>query len=98
MLLRSLRSSSSGCSRGLFRYGERLVGHDAALRVLAGLRVGVYRRLEALAPAGLAAFASGDLLARLVDDVDSLQDLLLRVIPPFAIAAIVGLVTVTLVW
>ncbi len=87
-----------GLSRGLFRYGERLVGHDAALRVLAGLRVGVYRRLEALAPAGLAAFASGDLLARLVEDVDSLQDLLLRVIPPFAIAALVGVVTVTAVW
>lgn len=87
-----------GLSRGLCRYGERLVGHDAAFRLLAGLRVDVYRRLEALAPAGLPAFRGGDLLARLVDDVDSLQDLLLRVIPPFAIAAVVGAATVTLVW
>ena len=42
-----------GLSRGFFRYGERLVGHDAAFRVLADLRVRVYDRLEAIAPAGL---------------------------------------------
>ncbi len=85
-------------SRGLCRYAERLVGHDAAFRVLADLRVAVYERLERLAPLGLPAFASGDLLARLVADVDSLQDLLLRVAPPFAIALIVGAGTVGLVW
>ncbi|HUA10588.1 MAG TPA: thiol reductant ABC exporter subunit CydC [Solirubrobacteraceae bacterium] len=76
--------------RGLLRYGERLAGHDAALRLLAGLRVRVYRHLEILAPAGLPAFRSGDLLGRLVQDVDSLQELVLRVWPPFAIAALVG--------
>jgi ATP-binding cassette subfamily C protein CydC len=76
--------------RGLLRYCERLAGHDAALRVLARLRVRIYERLERLAPAGLPAFRSGDLLARIVDDVDSIQDLLLRVGPPFAIAAAVG--------
>ena len=85
-------------SRGLLRYGERLVGHDAAFRVLADLRTRVYQRLDALAPAGLPAFRSGDLLARLVQDVDSLQDLVLRVIPPFAIAVVVGATTVGLVW
>ncbi len=79
--------------RGLLRYCERLAGHDAALRVLAALRVSVYERLERLAPAGLPAFRSGDLLARVVDDVDSIQDLLLRVIPPFAIAVLVGAAT-----
>jgi thiol reductant ABC exporter CydC subunit len=85
-------------ARGLCRYAERLVGHDAAFRVLSGLRVTVYERLERLAPLGLPAFRSGDLLARLVHDVDSLQDLLLRVVPPFAIALLVGLATVGLVW
>jgi thiol reductant ABC exporter CydC subunit len=85
-------------SRGLCRYGERLVGHDAAFRVLAELRVGVYERLERLAPLGLPAFRSGDLLARLIHDVDSLQDLLLRAVPPFAIALIAGAATVGLVW
>jgi len=85
-------------SRGLCRYGERLVGHDAAFRVLSELRVSVYERLERLAPLGLPAFRSGDLLARLIDDVDSLQDLLLRVVPAFAIALVVGAATVGLVW
>jgi|NGEPerStandDraft_6_1074524.scaffolds.fasta_scaffold11761_3 thiol reductant ABC exporter CydC subunit len=87
-----------GLSRGFLRYGERLVGHDAAFRVLAAQRVRIYRRLERLAPAGLPAFRSGDLLSRLVADVDSLQDLILRVIPPFAIAILVGTSTVGLVW
>ncbi|MGH2855542.1 MAG: amino acid ABC transporter ATP-binding/permease protein, partial [Solirubrobacteraceae bacterium] len=85
-------------SRGLLRYGERLVGHDAAFRVLADLRVTVYERLERLAPLGVPVFRGGDLLARLIGDVDSLQDLLLRVLPAFAIAVLVGAATVALVW
>jgi thiol reductant ABC exporter CydC subunit len=85
-------------SRGLCRYGERLVGHDAALRLLVDLRVRVYERLEALAPTGLPAFRRGDLLARVVEDVDALQDLLLRVIPPYGVALLVSVPTVGLVW
>ncbi len=85
-------------ARGLCRYGERLVGHDAAFRVLSEIRVGLYARLERLAPLGVPAFRSGDLLARLVHDVEELQDLLLRVAPPFAIAFGVGTLTVALVW
>ena len=85
-------------SRALLRYAERLTGHDAAFRALARLRVDVYRRLEPLAPAGLPAFREGDLLARFVHDVDSLQDLLLRVVPPFAIALLAGAASVALVW
>jgi ATP-binding cassette subfamily C protein CydC len=86
-----------GISRGAFRYGERLVGHDAAFRVLARLRVTVYSTLEGLAPSGLPAFRQGDLLARLVDDVDTLQDLLLRVLPQYGIALLVGAGTVGLI-
>ncbi len=85
-------------SRGLFRYEQRLIGHDAAFRSLTALRTRSYERLETLAPAGLAAFRSGDLLARVVHDIDALQDVLLRVIPAFAIALIVGAGTVWLVW
>jgi thiol reductant ABC exporter CydC subunit len=79
--------------RALLRYGERLVGHDSVLRVLARLRVLIYDRLERLAPAGLRAFRSGDLLARLVHDVDAVQDLFLRVLQPFAVALLVGVAT-----
>jgi thiol reductant ABC exporter CydC subunit len=85
-------------SRGLFRYGQRVVGHDVAFRALADLRMRSYERLESLAPAGLPAFRRGDLLARIVHDVDSLQDLLVRVIPPFVIALVVGTGTVVFVW
>ncbi len=87
-----------GLSRGFLRYGERLVGHDAALRVLADVRVRVYQRLEAMAPAGLLVFRRGDLVARVVDDVDSLQDVVLRVIQPFAVACVVGVATVAVMW
>jgi thiol reductant ABC exporter CydC subunit len=87
-----------GLSRGFLRYEERLVGHDAAFRLLADLRVRVYQRLERLAPSGLPSFRRGDLLARTVQDVDSLQDVVLRVVPPFGIAVVVGVSTVVLMW
>ena len=84
----AVRAFSVG--RGVFRYGERLAAHDVAFRVLADLRVSIYRRLERLAPAGLQAFRSGDLLARLVSDVDSGQDLFIRGIAPPLTALLVG--------
>ncbi|MGC0415282.1 thiol reductant ABC exporter subunit CydD [Embleya sp. AB8] len=79
-----------GVSRAVFRYAERLIGHDAAFRILARLRVRVYERLERLAPTGLPAFRRGDLLSRLVADVDAVQDFFLRALLPAAVAAVVG--------
>ena len=76
--------------RALSRYLERLASHDVAFRVLADVRVAIYRRLERLAPGGLAAFRSGDLLARLISDVDATQDLFIRGIGPPMAAALVG--------
>ncbi|HUZ26866.1 MAG TPA: thiol reductant ABC exporter subunit CydC [Streptosporangiaceae bacterium] len=76
--------------RAVFRYLERLGTHDVAFRVLAEVRVAIYRRLERLAPAGLAAFRSGDLLARLICDVDATQDLFIRGLAPPLTAALVG--------
>jgi thiol reductant ABC exporter CydC subunit len=87
-----------GISRGAFRYGERLASHDAAFLVLSRLRGGVYARLERLAPAGLAEFRSGDLLSRLVDDVDGLADLWLRLLLPYFIAGIAAGCAVILIW
>jgi ATP-binding cassette, subfamily C, bacterial CydC len=84
----AVRALSAG--RGLSRYLERLASHDAAFRILADVRVRIYRRLERLAPAGLAAFSSGDLLTRLVSDVDATQDLFIRGIAPPLAAALVG--------
>ncbi|MEB8339999.1 thiol reductant ABC exporter subunit CydD [Streptomyces endophyticus] len=79
-----------GIGRAIFRYMERLVSHDAVLRMLADTRVAVYGRLERLAPAGLRTTRRGDLLSRLVADVDALQDYWLRWLLPASVAALVG--------
>lgn len=84
----AVRALSVG--RGVFRYAERLASHDVAFRVLAEVRVAIYRRLERLAPAGLQAFRSGDLLARLISDVDATQDLFIRAVAPPLAAALAG--------
>ena len=86
-----------GIARGVLRYAERLAAHDAAFRVLSELRATVYARLVRLAPAGLAELRSGDLLARLVGDVDGLADLWLRVLLPNGSALVVAIGTVTLI-
>jgi thiol reductant ABC exporter CydC subunit len=84
----AVRALSIG--RGVFRYLERLASHDVAFRVLARVRVTIWRRLEAVAPSGLALFRSGDLLARLISDVDATQDLFIRGVTPVLAAALVG--------
>lgn len=83
-----------GIGRAVFRYTERLVSHDAVLRMLADTRVAVYRRLERLAPAGLRATRRGDLLSRLVADVDALQDYWLRWLLPAGAAVMVSAASV----
>ena len=75
--------------RGFGRYGERLASHDLALRILARARVWAYRRLETLVPGGLGSSTTGDVLSRLVTDVDATQDLVVRAAVPLA----TGLVT-----
>ncbi|MFB6958353.1 thiol reductant ABC exporter subunit CydD [Streptomyces sp. NPDC056309] len=83
-----------GIGRAVFRYAERLVSHDAVLRMLADTRVAVYRRLERLAPAGLRRMRRGDLLTRLVADVDALQDYWLRWLLPAGAAVTVSAASV----
>ncbi|MFF8533878.1 thiol reductant ABC exporter subunit CydD [Streptomyces sp. NPDC015532] len=83
-----------GIGRAVFRYAERLVSHDAVLRMLADTRAAVYRRLERLAPAGLRTTRRGDLLSRLVADVDALQDYWLRWLLPAGAAVLVSAASV----
>ncbi|MFB7630727.1 thiol reductant ABC exporter subunit CydD [Streptomyces sp. NPDC056149] len=83
-----------GIGRAVFRYAERLVAHDAVFRMLADVRVAVFRRLERLAPAGLKERRRGDLLSRLVADVDAVQDYFLRWLLPVGAAVVVGAGTV----
>lgn len=74
------------------RYFERLVSHDATFRVLQHLRVSTFSKLLPLSPAGLARFRQGELLNRVVADVDTLDHLYLRVISPLVGAFVVILV------
>lgn len=76
-----------GIARAVFRYCERLVSHDLALRLLGELRLWLYAELEPRLPAGLGRLATADVLQRLVGDVDALQEFFARVVTPPAVAA-----------
>ncbi|RDV84887.1 thiol reductant ABC exporter subunit CydC [Ammonifex thiophilus] len=75
-----------GVARAIFRYAERYLAHDATFRWLARLRSWFYARLEPLAPAVLHPFSSAGLLSTLVNDVQALENLYLRVLAPGWIA------------
>lgn len=94
LMLAVTATRAFGIGRAVFRYAERLVSHDAVLRMLADTRVAVYRRLERLAPAGLRTARRGDLLSRLVADVDALQDYWLRWLLPAGAALLVSAASV----
>ncbi len=83
-----------GIARPLARYLERLSSHDLAFRTLGKLRAAFYARIEPLAPAGLSAYRRGDLLDRLVGDVDTLQNLYLRGLAPPLVALATGMLAV----
>jgi len=87
-----------GIGKGVARYAERIVSHDAAFRALSGLRLAVYDRLAVVAPAGVPAYRRGDLLERLVRDVDATQDLPLRVILPYVSGGLVAVGSVILAY
>ena len=79
-----------GLARPLARYLDRLVSHDLALRALGRIRVRFYERIEPLAPAQLEGYRRGDLLARMIGDVDALQGLYVRGLGPPLVALVVG--------
>jgi ATP-binding cassette subfamily C protein CydC len=87
-----------GIARGLLRYSERLVSHEATFRLLARLRVWLYAAIEPLAPARLLddvyhndpGSSSGDLLSRIVSDIETLQNFYVRVVAPPFVAALVA--------
>ncbi|WP_448061414.1 thiol reductant ABC exporter subunit CydC [Cellulomonas hominis] len=83
-----------GIGRGLFRYLERLVSHDVALRGMATLRTTLYSRLATGRSEATLALRRGDLLARVGADVDSVGDVVVRALLPAAVATALGLGTV----
>jgi thiol reductant ABC exporter CydC subunit len=76
------------------RYAERLCSHDLAFRALGNLRARVFAAIEPLAPAGLEAYRDGELLSRMVADIDQLQDVALRLLLPLGVALVASTVVV----
>jgi thiol reductant ABC exporter CydC subunit len=79
-----------GLARPLARYLDRLVSHDLALRALGRIRARFYERIEPLAPGELEGYRRGDLLARMIGDVDALQGLYVRGLGPPLVALVIG--------
>ncbi len=87
-----------GVARGVFRYLERLVSHQVTFRLLANLRSTLYEALEPLLPAYLQTSrhntgqmgSSGDMVQRLISDIETLQHFYVRVVAPPAIAVLIG--------
>ena len=80
-----------GTGKGVFRYAERLATHDAGLRSLTEIRAAVVARLAEIAPAGVPDWQRGDLLQRIVADIDRLLDLFVRVLGPIVAVAATAL-------
>jgi ATP-binding cassette, subfamily C, bacterial CydC len=79
-----------GISRAAFRYLERLVSHNVTFKLLADLRTWLYGRLEPLSPARLLEHRSGDLLTRIVKDVEELENIYLRAFSPVVVAVAIS--------
>ncbi len=80
-----------GITRGLFRYLERVVSHQVTFRLLARLRVWFYQALEPLAPVRWMGFRSGDLLQRILGDIERLEGFYVRALAPPWVALWVGM-------
>ena len=77
-----------GIARGVIRYADRLTSHNVTFRLLARLRAWFYQKLEPLAPARLMQYRSGDLLGRIVSDVETLENFYVRVVSPPLVAVL----------
>ncbi|MET0928884.1 MAG: thiol reductant ABC exporter subunit CydC [Aeromicrobium sp.] len=86
-----------GLSRAALRYVERLFTHDAAFERVTEARIAVYRDLDRVAPAGVPSQRRGDLVSRIVSDVDAVQDRMLRLRGPWIVASCASVVTVGVV-
>ncbi len=84
-------------SRAIFRYIERIISHTASFRILTHLRTWFYRAIEPLAPARLQQVRSGDLLSRIMSDIETLEQFFVRaIVPPLSAVLVTLLVTVLL--
>ncbi|WP_084252709.1 thiol reductant ABC exporter subunit CydC [Devriesea agamarum] len=86
-----------GISRGVFRYLDRLLTHDVALRGVVNLRTGIFASLASQDSARIMRLRRGDLLARLGTDVDELGDHVIRGLVPAAVSGVMAVVAVVVI-
>jgi ATP-binding cassette, subfamily C, bacterial CydC len=87
-----------GISRAVVRYAERLVSHAFTFRILAFLRTSLYRCLDAEPLKWMMGRRPGDLLNRLVADIDNIQHAYLRILSPAIVAACISMISIVLLW
>ncbi|QQE78665.1 thiol reductant ABC exporter subunit CydC [Alicyclobacillus sp. SO9] len=87
-----------GLSRAAFRYGERYLSHDLTFRILKQMRVWLYAKIEPLVPWLWQSRQSGDVMAAVVGDIDTLQNLYLRGLAPLAVALLIMILTAAILW
>lgn len=87
-----------GISRALVRYFDRVVSHELTFNILSSMRSLLFRRLDALSLKWLMGRRSGDLLARLVSDIDTLQNVYLRIITPVIVSIFITTITCAALW
>jgi thiol reductant ABC exporter CydC subunit len=80
-----------GLSRGIFRYAERIVSHDAAFKLMTKLRVTLYRSFSNLNLIQIGKYSRSQALQRLTKGVETSQDFWLRLVIPWASAMIAGI-------
>ena len=78
-----------GIARAALRYAERLASHDAALHLTARLRTKAFAQVERLSPGGLESDRAADLLTRMTDDLEDLQQAMVRSVIPVTVTAII---------
>lgn len=84
--------------RATFRYSERLLLHESAFRMLASIRPVLFSKVAPFIPAGMAQAGRGETMAMIVNDVDALQNLSLRVIAPLVQSIVVAAASVVFMW
>ena len=87
-----------GISRAVVRYFDRLVSHDLTFKILLYMRSKAYRAIDSMSLAGLMGRRPGDLLARLVTDIEALQNAYLRIVTPVITAGIISFLTILALW
>jgi ATP-binding cassette, subfamily C, bacterial CydC len=87
-----------GISRAVVRYFDRVVSHDLTFKILLYMRSKVYRSIDSMSLAWLMGKRPGDLLTRLITDIEALQNAYLRIVSPVITAILISFLTILSLW